>query len=103
MDSPRMMPGSAPAMKSLPTEIPVSVPAMIMGRLGGMMGPTVEEDAVTAAEKSASYPSSTMAGISMAPMLAVSARAVPEIPAKSMEAPMFARDSPPLMNPRREL
>jgi hypothetical protein len=44
----------APAMKSRPTDNPVSVPAMIMGMLGGMMGPMVDDAAVTAQEKSAS-------------------------------------------------
>ena len=39
-----------PATNILETEMPVSVPAMIMGTEGGMMGPTQEEAAVTATE-----------------------------------------------------
>jgi hypothetical protein len=48
-----------------------------MGKLGGIMGPTVEEAAVMAQEKSLSYPSFFMAGIITAPKLAVSEMAVP--------------------------
>ena len=79
----------APARKSFPTDSPLNVAAIIMGKLGGIMGPTVEEAAVMAQEKSLSYPSFFMAGIITAPKLAVSEMAVPEIPAKSMEALML--------------
>ena len=47
-------PGIAPAIKSLATERPVKVPATIMGRLGGIMGPIVDDDAVIARENSVS-------------------------------------------------
>ena len=40
-------------MNIRPTEMPESDPTMIIGTEGGMIGPTVEEAAVTAAEKSA--------------------------------------------------
>ena len=47
------MPGTAPARNILPTEMPDRAPTMIIGTEGGMIGPTVDEAAVTAAEKSA--------------------------------------------------
>ena len=50
------MPGTAPARNIWPTEMPESAPTMIIGTDGGMIGPTVDEAAVTAAEKSAGYP-----------------------------------------------
>ena len=43
-----------PAWNILPTEMLTQEPAMTMGTLGGMMGPTTEEAAVTATEKSSS-------------------------------------------------
>ena len=51
--TPSRIPGSAPAMNILPTEIPASDPTMIIGTEGGMIGPTVDEAAVTAAENAA--------------------------------------------------
>lgn len=45
-------PGIAPARNNLPMDSPLNEPAIIMGILGGMMGPMVLEDAVTAQEKS---------------------------------------------------
>ena len=82
-------------MKSLLTESPATVPATIIGRLGGMIGPHIDDAAVTAHEKSASYPVFFMAGMRIAPMLAVSAAAVPDIPAKKTLAAMLASESPP--------
>ena len=51
---PSSRPGMMPATNKRLTDRPVTVPAMTIGRLGGMIGPTVEEEAVTAAENSAS-------------------------------------------------
>src|SRR5690606_9568118 len=96
-------PGTMPATNILPTEMPVSVPTMIMGRLGGMIGPMVEAEATSAEANPASYLSLFMAGMSTEPRLAVSASAVPEIPANTMEEPTVARPSPPRMNPMTEL
>ena len=53
MPTPMRMPGTAPARNIWPTEIPDSAPTMIIGTLGGIIGPTVEDAAVMAAEKSA--------------------------------------------------
>ena len=58
--------------------------------LGGIIGPITEELAVTATEKSSSYPSLTIAGISAPPMAEVSATAEPDTPAKNMEATILA-------------
>ena len=93
------MPGTIPAINILDTDNPVMVAAMIMGREGGMMGPMQLDAAVTATEKSASYPRSTIMGISMPPSATVSDRAVPEIPAKIMEAMMLAYAMPPVRCP----
>ncbi len=57
---------------------------MIMGMLGGMMGPMTEEAAVMAAEKPLSYPDFSIMGISRDPRAAASATADPLMPAKSM-------------------
>ena len=54
---------------------------MTMMMLGGMMGPTREDAAVTAAAKGLSYPCLVMAGTSMEPRAATSDTAAPEIPA----------------------
>ena len=78
--------------------IPPSVP-MIIGTLGGMMGPTVEEAAVTAAEKSAGYPARFIPGIIMPPIEAESAIAVPEMPPKSIDPATLVSPSPPRTQP----
>lgn len=49
--SPSRMPGTAPARNIRPTEMPESEPTMIIGTLGGMIGATVADAAVTAAAK----------------------------------------------------
>ena len=76
---------------------------MIMGTLGGMIGPTVEEAAVTAAEKPAGYPAFFMPGIMTPPMEAASATAVPVMPPKSIEAAMLVSPSPPRIQPTSAL
>ena len=48
--TPMAMPGMAPPRNSLPTDMPDSEPTMIIGTLGGIIGPTVDDAAVTAAE-----------------------------------------------------
>ena len=95
MAKPIRMPGMAPAMNILPTDIPESAPTMIMGMLGGIMGPTVDDAAVTAAENAGVYPARTMPGIIMPPIDAASATAVPEIPPNSIEPATLVRPRPP--------
>ena len=93
------MPGIAPAMNIRPTETPVSAPTMIMGTLGGMIGPTVEAAAVIAAAKLIGYPSFFMPGIITAPIDAASATAVPEIPANNIDPATLVRPRPPRIQP----
>jgi len=72
-----------------------------MGILGGIIGPTVEEEAVIAAEKSTSYLSFTIAGISIVPIADVSATAAPVMPAKNMDATTLTIASPPRIEPTK--
>ncbi len=58
--------------------------------LGGIIGPTVEELAVTATLNSGVYPAFTMAGIITPPTAEVSACADPVMPPKNMLATMLA-------------
>lgn len=58
---------------------------------------------VTATEKSASYPSLTIIGISIAPIEETSATAEPLIPPKSIEAMMFTWARPPRICPTSAL
>ena len=51
MVNPNIKPGMIPAAKSPPIDKPVVTPMMTMKMEGGIMGPTVEEAAVTAALK----------------------------------------------------
>jgi len=76
--------------QSLKLDRPVIVAAMIIGTEGGIIGPIQELAAVTATEKGTSYPCFAIIGISMPPRETVSASAVPEIPANTMEARTFA-------------
>ena len=48
------MPGMMPPTKQRPTDAPTVTHMMTMGREGGIMGPSTEEAAVTAQEKSSS-------------------------------------------------
>ena len=71
-----------PAMNKAPTDAPDTVAYTTRRMLGGMIGPSVEEAAVTQQEKSLSNPFSFMALISMAPRPPASDTAVPDMPAK---------------------
>ena len=62
---------------------------MIMGMLGGKMGPSVAAAAVMLAATSSLYPCSFMALIWMLPSAPISARAAPEIPAITKLASTF--------------
>jgi len=72
---------------------------MIMGILGGMIGPIVAAAAVTAAAKPAPYPWRFMAGIRTEPVALASASAVPENPAMITFVTMTTYASPPRMWP----
>ena len=71
--------------------------------LGGIIGPIMEEAAVTATENSLSYPSFSMAGKSIPPIAAVSATAEPDIVAKNTEATMLICASDPRIRPTSSL
>ena len=97
---PTSRPGRTPPISSFAIEtLPAETPKTISGMLGGMMGPMVEDAAVTAAEKSVSKPSFSIALISMVPSPAASATAEPLIPAKTMLAKTFACPRPPGIQP----
>jgi hypothetical protein len=64
-----------------------------------MIGPIVDEAAVTPTAKSASYFASRIALISIAPRPPASATAAPDIPAKITEAPTFTWPRPPRIQP----
>ena len=67
------------------------------------MGPMTEDAAVTAPEKSSSYPFLVMASISMAPRPPASATAEPDMPAKIMLATTLEWASPPGIQPTSSL
>ena len=67
--------------------------------LGGMIGPMVEDAAVTQQEKSLSNPCSFIALISIAPRPPASDTAVPDIPAKITLDKMFTWPRPPGSQP----
>src|SRR5688572_20534506 len=71
------------------------------GMLGGMMGPTTADEAVTAATKARSYLASSMAFTSMAPMPATSATADPLMPEKIMLPTTLTWPRPPRTCPTR--
>ena len=93
------MPGTIPAMNKAPTDAPDTVAYTTSGMLGGMIGPSVEEAAVTQHEKSLSNPFSFMALISMAPSPPASDTAVPDIPAKITLDRIFTWPRPPGSQP----
>jgi hypothetical protein len=66
---------------------------------GGMIGPTMAEEAETAAANAGSKPSRRIARISTVPSPAASAWATPDMPAKIRLATTFTCASPPRMCP----
>ena len=88
-------PGRMPPINKPPIEVEAVTPKITIGRLGGMMGPTVDEAAVIAQEKSSSYPALRIASISMVHRPPASATAAPLIPAKIRLAITFACPNPP--------
>src|SRR5688500_7389198 len=63
--------------------------------LGGKIGPTVADEAVTAPAKEGSKPRFFMASISMRPSPPISASAAPDMPEKIRLPKMFTCASPP--------
>ena len=70
---------------------------------GGIMGPMIDEEAVTAAAKALSYPCFFMAGINMEPRAAISPNATPVIPANNIEAMILTCANPPRQRPTSKL
>ena len=64
-----------------------------------MIGPSVADAAVTPTACSTGYPWSFMALISIVPMPAASASAVPDMPEKMTEPMMFTWARPPRIQP----
>ena len=62
---------------------------------GGMIGPIPAEAAVTATEKSGSYPAFVIAETSMVPSPPASAKAEPDMPANTMDDMTLACARPP--------
>jgi len=87
-------------MNNWPIDTWAITPYTTRGTLGGIIGPMVEEAAVTAAANSGGYPSFFIASISIAPNPAASAVAAPVIPAKMMLASTFTYANPPRICPR---
>ena len=71
--------------------------------LGGIMGPMVEAEAVTAAEKRGEKPVRVMAGISTEPVPAASATAEPDMPAMIMLVTTTTCPRPPVRCPTKAL
>jgi len=98
---PNSNPTSSPPANSLAMDTLVRNPKITIGMEGGMITPMEPPAATTAAAKAGGYPCRIMAGMTTAPMAAVSAAAEPEIPAKNMEATIHAQASPPGTQPTR--
>ena len=76
---------------------------MIMGTLGGMIGPEIEEQAVTAAASEGFLYSFVVGGMSNEPTALISAGPDPLMPPKSMLTNMLICNSPPLSLPTHNL
>ena len=92
-------PGTTPARNSRLRETPVTTAKMIIGMLGGMITPIVDDDAVTAADRPGLNPRSIIGLIMMEPTADVSATAAPVIPPKNMLVAMLTCASPPRTKP----
>ena len=75
-----------PPKNSLTMETPPMTPKMIIGMLGGIIGPMQPEAEISAVLFGVSYPSFFIIGSRIEPMAEVSATAEPDTPANSMLA-----------------
>ena len=91
--------GRIPPISSLTIDTLVIDPYMIRGMLGGKIGPTIADAAVTAPENSFVNPRSRIASISIFPRPPISASAAPEIPEKIRLAKMLTCANPPGKRP----
>jgi len=89
-------PGTTPIIKSLVIESPPTVaPSIIKLVLGGIIGPMIAPDAITAPARPGTYPTFFIMGKRSPPIAAASATDEPIKPAKIIEARMAAYPRPP--------
>lgn len=93
------IPGTVPARKSFPTEVPETEAYMMKPTLGGMTGPIVAEDAFTAAANPFGYPRFSIIGTIVEPTAAALAIAAPETMATSTLAKTTTYERPPGSGP----
>ena len=74
-------------------------PKITIGRDGGMIGPMVEDAAVTPTARWSLYPRSRIALTSIVPSPPASATAAPDMPAKMTDAITLTCPSPPFSQP----
>src|SRR5688572_22922827 len=89
------IPGTMPDRNIAPTEMPAVAAYTIIIRLGGMMLPSVDDDAVRATLNGTGYPSRFCAGIITDPTASVSADDTPVMPAKIIDTSTFTWARPP--------
>jgi len=89
MRRPTKTPGIAPAKKSRPMEVSDAMAYRIIGILGGMIMPIVEDAAVMAALTLLGYFFLIISGIKILPIEAVSATEEPEMPPNTILAKML--------------
>ncbi len=75
-----MVPGMMPARNRRPTDSSISAPSMTKMMDGGMIGPTVAAEAITALENAAGNPFFFISGSNTVPVAAASAMADPDMP-----------------------
>ena len=95
MATPMRTPGPIPAWNIASVDVWLKNAQTTKLMDGGMIGPMPADAAVTATEKSGSYPAFVIALTSMVPSPPASASAEPDIPANTMEDKTFACARPP--------
>jgi hypothetical protein len=100
---PSRMPGTTPAMNSLPTEVSVAAPYTTITMDGGIRMPSVPALQITPAAKGCEYPALTMPAMTIEPTATTVAGDEPETAANSMQAITEAIASPPRRWPMQAL
>src|SRR5512140_3848720 len=98
-----MMPGTTPAMKSLPTEVLVETAYSTIAIDGGIRMPRAPDVVTTPAPNRGGKPCLTIAGISTEPIATTLAGDEPETAANSEQASTADRPSPPCQWPTIEV
>ena len=94
------MPGSIPAMNSLPMDCSVSIPYTINTVLGGIRIPRLPPAATVPVARPISYPYFFISGSVTVAMVAAVALVEPEMAENPAHVPMVAIARPPLLWPR---